>query len=127
MGHHDSTTHKTSAAVPVLSFIAGAGTAMLAVGYYLKTPEGKRKWQEADMKLDALKSSVLEQMRDVTGMTRDDYEKLVDDTVDRLGKMKHFSQDKIRWYANRLKRDWYEMRKIARESAEQVREDLEDA
>jgi hypothetical protein len=105
----------------LLAFVAGAAAALAAGAYYLYGPDGRQHKRTLDRGMDRLKRELASRMNEVSDLTQDAYEDLVDDVLKRYGLAKKLGKERTARLSAMLKKRWDEMK----EAAERAKRDAE--
>lgn len=126
MYHHKQYRDHSSGGKVFAAFIMGAAVALLASGYLLYGPGGRRRRDELEHWLEDAKGKIAERMSDLKNVTQASYNAIVDEVLVDYAVAKDLTQWQARRLAARLKARYNEMREYARESAEQARRETEE-
>ena len=126
MNHHTHHRDHSSGGKVFAAFLTGAAIALLASGYLLYGPGGRRRRDELEHWLEDAKGKVATRIADLKEVTQASYNTIVDEVLADYAVAKDLSQWQARRLAARLKARYNEVRQYARESAEQARRETEE-
>lgn len=109
------------ASTGIFAFLAGAAAMAAAGAYYLYGPDGKEHKRTLDKGVDRLKKEILTRMSELSDITQEKYEDVVDETMKKYGLVKRIGKEKAGRLSLSLKKRWEEMK----DAAERAKRDAE--
>lgn len=107
-----------------MAFLAGAATAVIAGGYFLYGPQGRRHRWQTERFIEDTKSRILERMEGARDLSQDAYNRIVDEVVSDTDLAKRLGRAKAMRLAQKFKTRWQEMRAKAQQAADQAELEL---
>lgn len=118
-------THRhESSGNSALAFLAGAATALAAGAYFLYGPDGKRHRRQVENGMDRLKRELVSRMNEVSDITQEKYEDVVDELLKNYGLAKRLGKDRAARLSTTLKKRWEEMKSAAERAKIDAERDL---
>ncbi|HVU75570.1 MAG TPA: hypothetical protein VHD38_01895 [Candidatus Paceibacterota bacterium] len=108
----------------LLAFVAGAATALAAGAYFLYGPDGKAHKRSLDRGMERLRRELLSRMNEVSDITQEKYDDVVDDMLKTYGLAKRLGKDRAAKLATMLKNRWEEMKDAAERAKFDAERDL---
>jgi len=106
----------------IAAFLAGAATALIAGGYFLYGPGGKRHQKQAGAFLARAKEELVERIADAEDLTERSYRKLLSEVARAQG----LSAAQARTFVEKFKNKLEDLREEARASADEAELEMED-
>lgn len=118
--------NKNSSGSTIAAFLAGAAAALVAGGYFLYGPEGRKHRRQVEGYLEDTKDQILERMQDAKHLTQSTYNNIVDEVLDDAGVAKRYGRAQALKLAQKFKRQWREMKEEAQSAADEAELELEE-
>jgi hypothetical protein len=110
----------------IAAFLAGAAAALVAGGYFLYGPEGRRHRKQVEGFLEDTKDEILERMQDAKHLTQDAYNDIVDEVLEDSHIAKRYGRAQAQKLSQKFKRQWRGMKEEAQAAADEAELELEE-
>lgn len=124
--HHNKNHNDSSSGKVLAAFVAGAATALMAGGYYLYGPDGRRHREELDVWIEDTKDRILERLTELKDTTEETYNSVVDEVIDDYALARDLTSAQVRRLGAHFKARYRQMRRFAEEAAQDAEREIDE-